>query len=170
MKNYTIKKRYLFLALFVVIIIASIFEETDINYTPPNLLKNQPTPIKITTVESPQKKESIPKEEIDPELQKINEKIAIDVIKGYFGVRDAAILKKGNNINLVIIIEYAISEERAKELGDNFVRAVKANCGDIMPGKEIGKGKYEYLIGIYYPNEKKVALGAKSSVATRIRW
>ena len=41
---------------------------------------------------------------------------------------------------------------------------------DRSPGKEIGRGTYDYLIGVYYPSERQVALGAKSRVAERISW
>ena len=32
---------------------------------------------------------------------------------------------------------------------------------DGAPGREIGKGKYNYLIGVYYPNEKTSSFGGK---------
>ncbi len=36
--------------------------------------------------------------------------------------------------------------------------------------KEIGKGLYAYVVGVYYPDEKLVAMGAKVSFADHITW
>ena len=55
-------------------------------------------------------------------------------------------------------------------MGENFVRLCKTFIEDDSPGRTIGRGKYDYLIGVYYPNEKRVAQGAKSRVANRISW
>ena len=85
-------------------------------------------------------------------------------------VRDAAMTQEGNRISLVLIVDYAIDPDYARQLGDNFVRLAKTFTDDDSPGKAIGRGKYDYLIGIYYPNEKRIALGAKSRAADRISW
>jgi hypothetical protein len=36
--------------------------------------------------------------------------------------------------------------------------------------KEIGKGKYNYLIGVLTPQKKELASGAKASVSPKITW
>lgn len=51
-------------------------------------------------------------------------------------------------MNLVIIANAAINEEYAKELADSFVRIVKTFSEDESPGKEIGAGIYNYLVGV----------------------
>ena len=86
------------------------------------------------------------------------------------GVLDAAISQQGERVSLVLIVHPITNESRARQLGDNFVRLCKSLSDDEPPGRSIGRGKYDYLIGVYYPNEKKVALGAKSSVSDRISW
>ena len=96
--------------------------------------------------------------------------VVISTIEGYPGVRDAAIDQDGNQISLVIIVDYATASGYAQELGDNFVRLAKTFLKDEAPGKQIGMGKYDYLIGVYYTNEQKVALGAKARSADRISW
>ena len=37
-------------------------------------------------------------------------------------------------------------------------------------GKDIGRGEYDYLIGVYYPNEDLVGMGVKARTADRITW
>lgn len=105
-----------------------------------------------------------------PEIDEATKSMAIEGIMEYTLVRDAAISQKGKELSLVIIVDYAASEEYAKELGDNFVRMVKALSEDESPGKEIGTGIYDYLVGVYYPNEEGVCLGAKVSFSDHITW
>ena len=85
-------------------------------------------------------------------------------------VVEAAISQKGDQVSLVLIVRSATNEQRAHELGDNFVRMFKSLSPDTPPGRVIGEGIYDYLVGVYYPNEKKVASGAKAKNARRITW
>ena len=85
-------------------------------------------------------------------------------------VREAAIRQEGNEFSLVLIVNAAINEDHARQLGDNFVRMVKTFSDDDPPGQTIGTGKYDYLIGIYTATEEQVALGAKSRISDRISW
>lgn len=96
--------------------------------------------------------------------------MAIDMIKGYEEVTDAGISQENGTLSLVVFVKYGTSKEQAKEMGDNFVRLVKTFTQDISPEKEIGEGIYDYMIGVYYPNEKKIAIGAKSSIGRNITW
>ena len=99
-----------------------------------------------------------------------SESMILSTIRGYSLVRDAAISQDGSRVNLVLIVDYAIDPDYARQLGDTFVRLAKSFLEDDPPGKAIGTGKYDYLIGIYYLNEKQLALGAKSRVSDRISW
>ena len=87
--------------------------------------------------------------------------MAIEGIKGYEKVLDAAIKQEGRDLSLVVIVAFGTTEEQAKEMSDNFVRMVKSFGPDSPPGKEIGTGIFDYLIGVYYPNEALIAMGAK---------
>ena len=71
---------------------------------------------------------------------------------------------------LSLLFCWSTSEKYGKELGDNFVRLVKTFSPDDPPGKEIGEGIYNYIIGVYYPDESELALGAKVSYADHITW
>ena len=96
--------------------------------------------------------------------------IVIASIEDYPRVREAAIGQDGKQLSLVIIVDYATDPDYAQELGDNFVRLAKTFLKDGAPGKQIGRGRYDYLIGVYYPNERVVAQGAKVGSADRISW
>ena len=97
--------------------------------------------------------------------------LAIGVITGYDEVLDAAISQDGRTLSLVVIVGCATSEEVAKNMGDNFVRLVKSFGPESSPsGTEIGKGDFDYLVGVYCGNERKLAQGAKVRNAPHITW
>jgi len=105
-----------------------------------------------------------------PKITEDEKLLAIASIKEQSGVKDAAIKQKDEKVSLAMIVEYGTSKERAKELGENFVRLVKTFSQDVNPEKEIGRGIYDYLIGVYYPNNKEIVMGAKASIARSITW
>ena len=88
----------------------------------------------------------------------------------YARVRDASIQKEGRLISLVLIVDYATSEDYAKQLADNFVRMFKSLSDDDPPAKEIGRGIYDYLVGVYFPNESVLVLGGKVRASPHITW
>ena len=89
----------------------------------------------------------------------------------YTHVREVSVEQDGNTISLVIIVGYATNQTYARQLGDSFVRMAMTLLKDGTPGREIGAGKrYDYLVGVYFPNEERLALGAKARVAGRITW
>ena len=96
--------------------------------------------------------------------------IAIEEIGYWDHVRDADVELDGRTFYLYIVVEYATSVEWAKEVGEAFVRLVKTFGPDADPGLEVGKGEYDYLVDVSYPNGKGVALGAKIDFARRITW
>ena len=105
-----------------------------------------------------------------PELSEETKSDAVDFIKGELLVKDAAIAQDGHKLSLVVIINAAATEEYAKEVGENFVRYLKAMSPDETPGREVGPGIYDYLIGVYTLTEEAVAEGAKHRSARRISW
>ena len=105
-----------------------------------------------------------------PTPERIDTQTILSQIASYPRVRDAAIKQDGRQLSLVLIVDPATSEEYAKELGENFVRITKTLIGDGTVGQSIGKGEMDYIIGVYYPNESKVAIGAKAGNSDRIRW
>jgi len=106
-----------------------------------------------------------------PLLTEQEKKIAIGGITEYPEVLEAAITQRGRRLSLVLIVAYGTNKSRARNLGDNFVRMVKTFAkAELSPSKQIGKGVYDYLVGVYYPNKVQVVMGAKVSIAVRITW
>ena len=85
-------------------------------------------------------------------------------------VRDAGIFQDGCDLKLVLVVNAATTEAYALELGDRFVRMTKALGPGPGPDQEIGTGIYNYLVGVFTSNEKRLALGAKVATATRLTW
>jgi len=96
--------------------------------------------------------------------------MVLPTIKSYDLVRNAEIRRDGNRFDLVLLVDYAIDPNYAREIGDSFVRLTKSMLQDGETGEAIGRGEYDYVIHIYYPNNKQVAIGAKASVARKITW
>ena len=105
-----------------------------------------------------------------PQLTESQTSQAIRSIKGYPEVLDAAIKQRGRYLSLVLVVPHRTKESRAKQLGDNFVRLVKTFGPEERPGREIGRGQYDYLVGVYTPGEKKIVLGAKVGPSPVITW
>ena len=91
--------------------------------------------------------------------------LVLPEIKNRRLVDDAAIGQDNCNLSLTIIVSPATNEAYSKELGDYFIRLTKSFApGSPPPNKEIGKGVYNYLIGVYDAyTDKEIALGAKAS-------
>ncbi len=85
-------------------------------------------------------------------------------------VLDAAISQRERTLSLALVVEHGTSKERAKQLGENFVRSTKSLSKDASPNKSIGKGMYDYLVSVHYPNGDEVVMGAKVSISDRIIW
>ena len=96
--------------------------------------------------------------------------LAIQSIKQNPLVLDAAISQRGNQFSLVLVVNRATNQRAARELGENFVRMFKGFSDDANPGRDIGTGKYDYLIGVYFSDRTEIALGAKAASSSRITW
>lgn len=105
-----------------------------------------------------------------PQLTDEQKELAIMNIKVYDEIEDAAIVQEDNKLSLALIVGYATNEDKAKDLGDSFVRMVKSSSGDTPPGKDIGPGIYTYYIGVFYPDETEVVSGAKCGMCKSIYW
>ena len=111
-----------------------------------------------------------------PKITELGKTTAINEIKAYPEVVDAAIAQDGYDLSLAIIVPKGTSEVRAKELGDAFVRLVKtfglldSGKSEPAPGKEIGKGIFNYLITVAHLDQTIIVQGAKVSFATHITW
>ena len=96
--------------------------------------------------------------------------LAIQSIKQETLVLDAAIAQRGNRFSLALVVNRATNQQRARQLGESFVRMLKSFSDDENPGRDIGPGKYDYIITVTYPDETVVAIGGKATISTRISW
>ena len=96
--------------------------------------------------------------------------LAVQSITANPGVLDAAATQQGRTVSAAVVVSQGTSKTRAKEIGDSFVRLLKTYGPDDAPGQSIGKGKFDYVIKVVYPNETIIAHGAKASIASRISW
>ena len=87
-------------------------------------------------------------------------------------VLDAAVSRQGSQVSLVLIVRSSTNQARGKQLGEKFLRMYQSlsDSDDDSPMPSIGKGKYDYLVGVYYPNDTTLVQGAKVSFADRISW
>lgn len=105
-----------------------------------------------------------------PDLTEDQQRTCISLVKNYTGVRDAAITQDGARLSLVLVVDASMGADMARKNGERFVRMVKHFGPDDNPASEVGPGMYDYLIGVYTPAKKKVAMGAKARNASKITW
>jgi len=105
-----------------------------------------------------------------PEITKEEKLMAIRIIKQQDGVIEAVILQNDANVKLVLTVMDGTTKERAKELGESFVRLIKTFCRDPNPNKEIGIGVYDYMIEVCYPDKNELAIGIKACMNKSISW
>lgn len=96
--------------------------------------------------------------------------MASDTIELEADVIDASISQEGEKLALAIIVRNGTSKGRAQQLGDNFVRMAKTFGPDSNPSKEIGRGQYDYLVGVRSVDGTDIARGAKLGFSPRITW
>ena len=87
-------------------------------------------------------------------------------------VHDAAIVQKRScQQNLAVMANPIISDEYARQLADNFVRLTKALGLGPNPTREIGKGVYDYFVGVFDSGTReRIAMGFKDARSRRITW
>lgn len=105
-----------------------------------------------------------------PQITEQEKSMAISAIMDDPAVKDAAVTQQGRTLSLALIVGEATSEPHAKKIGERFVRLVKTFSKDAAPERQIGEGVYDYLVGVYYPGQIRVAMGAKVAIASAITW
>ena len=85
-------------------------------------------------------------------------------------VIDASIGQTEDQLTLVLIVIPSTSEAAGKSVGEDFVRLVKSLGPEDPPGPQIGAGIYDYLVGVYFPDQTELAMGAKVYSSSNITW
>ena len=105
-----------------------------------------------------------------PTLSESAKDLAIDEIMGYPDVLVAAVGQDGRQLTLAVVVAFGSAEPAAKDVGDDFVRVVKSFGPESAPAKEIGKGEFDYLVTVVYPDETVIVRGSKVGNSARITW
>ncbi len=95
---------------------------------------------------------------------------SIRELTDYADVEDATLLQTGDSVALELVVGSGISDERAKELADQFMRVVKRRGPDHRPVNQIGTGALDYTIVVSHPGNEVIANGAKLRTAFAITW
>ncbi len=96
---------------------------------------------------------------------------AIKDIREKIEVVDARIHQEEQNISVVLVVNDDTSKQMAEKLGNHFVSEIFV-LSDTRPGDAgtLEKGRFNYLIGIYTPNQRRIAVGSKRQGDTKISW
>lgn len=95
---------------------------------------------------------------------------ALREIKDYGDVVDATLSQSGLSVTLNLVVASTVSGDRAKELGEQFVRIVKRRGPDHRPVNQIGTGSLDYSIAVSNPDEDSIAKGDKARNASKVIW
>ncbi|PVE74434.1 hypothetical protein [Priestia megaterium] len=88
-------------------------------------------------------------------------------------VEDAAVSLKDEKISMAVIVNSATNKEKAKEIGDNFVRQLGSFADGKVPTKDYyGEiyDQYDLLISVGNSAQDIIISGAKVKEASKITW
>ena len=126
--------------------------------------------------ESDQDQETVDADSDDdePEISEHAKKMAVDFITDDPLVKDAHIEVKDDKVTLAIVVNAAMNEERAKEVGDNLVRFLNSQVEGTKPATKDYLGglwdHYDLHVGVGTGPDHFIAQGAKVTTAKRITW
>lgn len=103
------------------------------------------------------------------DITDVQQRQSLREITDYADVVDATLSQSGVSVTLDLVVLSTVSEERAKELGDQFVRVVKRRGPDHRPVNQLGTGTLDYAITVSYP-DGEISKGSKVRIATQISW
>ena len=129
----------------------------------------------VSTIEPESEKKTKPESnEPVPIMSQEEKELAVAIIVGYREVTAAEITQENSILDLVLVVKPGTGNTPAKKLGDQFIRTVKTVGPDENPptygNRQIGTGKFNYYIGIYYPDKTELLMGTKFAVDSTISW
>lgn len=144
---------------------------------PPEQSKPQAEEVKkeeTSKDEKPAEETEKTKEDNKPEISEHAKEMTIDFITDDPLVKDAHIEVKGDKVTIAIIVNAAMNEERAKEVGDNSVRFLNTMVDGTEPATKHYLGSlwdhYDLHVGVGTGPDHFIAQGAKVKGAPRIVW
>ena len=98
--------------------------------------------------------------------------LAMETIEERSEVVDSSLSQNDEgDLILVLVVQFGTSEVVAKGLMEDFARLAKTLGPEDPPSiEEIGRGLYDYRVGIFYPNEELIDRGAKVRESPKITW
>ena len=98
--------------------------------------------------------------------------MAVDAVKTQsILIRGVSLIQNGCGIDILIRGGSVSDKEMSRQIGDNAVRLVKALGPDDFPGKEIGRGVYDYRVRVRATKRGKwLVYGTKPAESTSIKW
>jgi len=106
---------------------------------------------------------------VELDITDVQKSQSLREITDYGEVVNATLSQSGISVTLDLTVVSTATEERAKELADQFVRVVKRRGPDHRPVNQLGTGTLDYTITVSYPDEE-ISKGVKSRIATQISW
>jgi len=140
-----------------------------------------PKPVASTKKTDTEIKEPVSDKKAEPEsnepvpiMSEEEKELAVAIIVGYREVTAAEITQENSILDLVLVVKLGTGNTIAKKLGDQYIRTVKTVGPDENPAtygnRQIGTGKFNYYIGIYYPDKTELLMGTKFAVDSTISW
>lgn len=137
--------------------------------------------------------------ETDLVLTEIEKETAVNTMLNKYkadqegGVVGASVTQEGGTLTLILMIKRITYLEnvrstanldwsnQGRSLGTEFVRLVKDGGSDDPTGTDIGKGQFNYTIGVYYQDPanpdkvyanpiRKIVEGKKKANSSKIKW
>ncbi len=97
--------------------------------------------------------------------------LAIKLMRENKVVVDAAINQTGDELSFLLIVQQSTSTAEAATLGEDFVRVLESAIGGAAAaGEEISQSDYRYLIGVYTPDQNRIAVAFKGRDQKSLDW
>ena len=110
-------------------------------------------------------------EQGNPLLTEEEKENAIKAILQIPLIKDAVIVQDELTVSLIIGMKNEVDAKTAEQVGDNFVRLVKAYANaEANPDQSIGEGIYDYFIYVVTAEGNDIAVGIKERSAKEISW
>ncbi len=118
-----------------------------------------------------QDESQVSQKKVAPILGHKERSLAISDMRKKEAVVDAAINQEGDELSLLLIVSQGISVSQAEALGEEFLLALRSRIDDVKkPGVGSGEGIYNYLLGVYTPDQKRIAFASQSQNETHLSW
>jgi len=97
--------------------------------------------------------------------------LAIKKMRAHEVVVDAAINQEGDELSFLLIVAQGTSTAQAETLGSDFVQILESSIKETSkPEADFVSDRYSVLIGVYTPDQNRIAVAAKSRNESDLDW